>query len=89
MTETETIYARVPVELKAAVDAYAQQHGKTMAGAVAELLRRGLELPAINDQPLVYDFHIELRPSGVYGSVIRHPQVSPRGDPKTVDGQRR
>jgi len=39
---TQTIYARVPVATKAAVDTYAQETGKTLAGAVSELLSRGL-----------------------------------------------
>jgi hypothetical protein len=39
---TEVIYARVPTALKEAADAYASQHGKTLTGAVAELLDRGL-----------------------------------------------
>jgi ribosomal protein L37AE/L43A len=39
---TEVIYARVPTALKEAADAYASQHGKTLTGAVADLLDRGL-----------------------------------------------
>lgn len=39
---TEVIYARVPAALKEAADEYASQHGKTLTGAVAELLDRGL-----------------------------------------------
>lgn len=39
---TTTIYARVPAGLKTAVDAYAHETGKTLAGAVAELVGRGL-----------------------------------------------
>ena len=35
-------YARVPAELKEAADAYASQRGKTLTGAVVELLDRGL-----------------------------------------------
>lgn len=39
---TEVIYARVPTALKEAADAYASQHGKTLTGAVTDLLDRGL-----------------------------------------------
>ena len=39
---TEVIYARVPSALKEAADAYASEHGKTLTGAVADLLDRGL-----------------------------------------------
>jgi phage tail sheath gpL-like len=39
---SEVIYARVPTALKEAADAYASQHGKTLTGAVADLLDRGL-----------------------------------------------
>lgn len=40
---TTTIYARVPEELKAATDAYAADHGMTLANAVSDLLSRGME----------------------------------------------
>jgi hypothetical protein len=40
---TTTIYARIPEELKAATDAYAADHGMTLASAVAGLLGRGME----------------------------------------------
>lgn len=40
---TTTIYARVPTELKEATDAYAGEHGMTLANAVTDLLGRGLE----------------------------------------------
>jgi hypothetical protein len=45
---TEVIYARVPAALKEAADAYASEHGKTLTGAVAELLDRGLG--AVSDE---------------------------------------
>lgn len=51
MAETETIYARVPVEVKQAVDAYAGEHGKKLAGAVADLLTKGLAAEA-NTAPI-------------------------------------
>ena len=38
-----TIYARVNEELKEATDRYAEDHGMSLASAVAELLRRGLQ----------------------------------------------
>jgi hypothetical protein len=40
---TTTIYARVPDELKTATDTYATDHGMTLANAVADLLRRGMD----------------------------------------------
>lgn len=40
---TTTIYARIPDELKAATDAYAAEHGMTLASAVTDLLGRGME----------------------------------------------
>jgi hypothetical protein len=40
---TTTIYARIPGELKDATDAYAAEHGMTLANAVADLLARGME----------------------------------------------
>jgi len=43
---TTTIYARIPGELKAATDAYAAEHGMTLANAVADLLGRGMEASA-------------------------------------------
>jgi hypothetical protein len=39
---TEVIYARVPASWKEAADAYADEHGTTLTGAVADLLDRGL-----------------------------------------------
>jgi hypothetical protein len=41
-----TIYARIPDELKAATDAYAAEHGMTLANAVTDLLGRGMEAVA-------------------------------------------
>lgn len=41
-----TIYARIPGELKDATDAYAADHGMTLANAVADLLARGMEASA-------------------------------------------
>lgn len=40
---TATIYARVSDDLKEATDRYAEEHGMSLASAVAELLGRGLE----------------------------------------------
>jgi hypothetical protein len=40
---SQTIYARVPDQVKAATDAYASSAGMTLANAVAELLDRGLQ----------------------------------------------
>lgn len=45
---TEVIYARVPASLKEAADNYASEHGKTLTGAVADLLDRGLN--AVSDE---------------------------------------
>ena len=39
---TEVVYARVPKKLKDAVDEYASEKGKTLTGAVVDLLDRGL-----------------------------------------------
>jgi hypothetical protein len=39
----QVLYAKVPEELKAATDEYATVNGLTLAGAVAQLLERGLE----------------------------------------------
>ncbi len=40
---TPTVYARVSQDLKDAVDAYADEQGKSLASAVTDLLARGLE----------------------------------------------
>lgn len=39
---TETIYARVPTEVREALDVYVNETGQTLAHAVSELVRRGL-----------------------------------------------
>ncbi len=44
---SQTIYARVPDHVKEATDAYATTSGLTLAGAVSELLDRGLQ--AVSD----------------------------------------
>jgi hypothetical protein len=43
---SQTIYARVPDQLKAAVDDHATRSGQTLASAVADLLDRGLQATA-------------------------------------------
>ncbi len=55
---TEVIYARVPAELKEAADAYAGQHGKTLTGAIAELLDRGLT--AVSDERSIRELEANL-----------------------------
>ena len=40
---TQTIYARVPNQVKKAVDNHAASSGKTLANAVSDLLERGLQ----------------------------------------------
>jgi hypothetical protein len=55
---TEVIYARVPTALKEAADAYASQHGKTLTGAVADLLDRGLN--AASDQRSIGQLEVNL-----------------------------
>jgi hypothetical protein len=45
---SQTIYARIPDELKVAVDEHAAGNGKTLANAVGDLLDRGLQ--AVADQ---------------------------------------
>jgi hypothetical protein len=42
----DVIFARVAPELKAAVDSYSNENGMTLAGAVGDLLARGLETAA-------------------------------------------
>lgn len=39
---SDVIYARIPTTLKLAVQTYASEHGKTMAGAIAKLLDQAL-----------------------------------------------
>ncbi len=55
---TEVIYARVPTALKEAADAYASQHGKTLTGAVADLLDRGLN--AASDERSITELQANL-----------------------------
>jgi hypothetical protein len=55
---TEVIYARVPAALKEAADEYASQHGKTLTGAVVDLLDRGLV--AVTDERSVRDLEANL-----------------------------
>ncbi len=55
---TEVIYARVPVTLKHAADAYASQRGKTLTAAVVDLLDRGLS--AISDEQSVNELRTNL-----------------------------
>lgn len=55
---TEVIYARVPTALKEAADAYASQHGKTLTGAVADLLDRGLN--AASDERSIGQLEVKL-----------------------------
>lgn len=55
---TEVIYARVPVALKEAADEYASRHGKTLTGAVVDLLDRGLN--AATDERSVRDLEANL-----------------------------
>lgn len=45
---TDVVYARVPKKLKDAVDSYASEKGKTLTGAVVDLLDRGLV--AVSDE---------------------------------------
>lgn len=46
LTMSQTIYARVPDQVKAAADSYASEKGMTLANAVAALLDRGLQATA-------------------------------------------
>jgi hypothetical protein len=55
---TEVIYARVPTALKEAADAYASEHGKTLTGAVADLLDRGLN--AASDERSIAELETSL-----------------------------
>jgi len=43
MKDTQTIYARVSMETKSALDAYAENNGMTMTAAVDRLIQDGLK----------------------------------------------
>ena len=64
---TTTIYARVPEDLKSATDAYAAEHGMTLANAVTDLLGRGIEA-SVNEESVkalesrAQELQRELRP---------------------------
>ena len=49
---TDVVYARVPKKLKDAVDVYASEKGKTLTGAVVDLLDRGL-IAATDERSIV------------------------------------
>lgn len=68
---TQTIYARVPVAVKAAIEEYRAEHGKTLAGAVTDLLRSALAMPRHGDGPEVWEFTVDVRPDGISGSIVR------------------
>jgi hypothetical protein len=70
MAETETIYARVPVDVKEAVEVYRTDRGQTLAGAVSELLRTALGAVPTPDR-VVWEFAIEVTDGGVTGRVVR------------------
>jgi hypothetical protein len=62
---SQTIYARVPDHVKQATDAYATSSGSTLAGAVADLLDRGLQAASDSDsisqlQRTISDLQIEV-----------------------------
>jgi hypothetical protein len=58
MAATEVIYARVPAALKEAADTYASEHGKTLTGAIADLVDRGLT--AVSDERSVAEMEANL-----------------------------
>lgn len=39
---TATVYARIPIELKAQLDDFAREHGMTLAGALSAIVEKGL-----------------------------------------------
>ena len=47
---TETLFARVSTETKAAIEAFAGANGRAVAAAVAELLSRGLQATSQSSQ---------------------------------------
>ncbi|MGH9090015.1 MAG: hypothetical protein ACRDZR_01330 [Acidimicrobiales bacterium] len=55
---TEVIYARVPKALKEAADGYAAGQGRTLTGAVVDLLDRGLT--AVSDERSMVDLERNL-----------------------------
>lgn len=55
---TEVVYARIPAALKAAADDYASRSGKTLTGAVVDLLDRGLN--AVTDERSVAELEANL-----------------------------
>jgi hypothetical protein len=55
---SEVIYARVPDSVKGAADAYANQRGTTLTGAVVDLLERGLA--AVADQRSIEQLEVNL-----------------------------
>lgn len=55
---SQVIYARVPSAIKQATDAYASERGKTLTGAVADLLDRGLS--AVSDEQSVRELSASL-----------------------------
>lgn len=55
---SEVIYARVPKTLKEAADAYANQRGATLTGAVVDLLDRGLS--AVSDERSIVELEKNL-----------------------------
>jgi len=55
---SQVIYARVPDQLKDAVDGYAAERGTTLTSAVVDLLERGLV--STSDAPSVADLELKL-----------------------------
>lgn len=48
--KTEVLYARVYVETKNAIDAYADEHGITIAAATDQLIQNGLRFSKQDDE---------------------------------------
>lgn len=55
---SQTIYARVPDQVKEAADAYASENGMTLATAIASLLDRGLQASADEASVLDLEKHV-------------------------------
>jgi uncharacterized small protein (DUF1192 family) len=66
---SQTIYARVPADVKQAADDYAVAQGKTLASAVAELLDRGLQ--AAGDEHSVAELERRVATLGAEAEQLR------------------
>lgn len=70
---TETLYARVPREVKRSVEAYAEDKSLSLANAVSELLAQALDM--IPHYATESAIAVLLAMSGMSGSTLDHPCV--------------